>query len=64
MRDLAAHHNPPSVVGFIRHAILRKARCRTRDLLWATVGASLPRFEPAECRNCFRHCGYSAATGL
>ncbi len=43
-------------------AILRTARCRTRDLLWATIGACVPRFEPAECRNYFRHCGYSAAT--
>ena len=23
-------------------AILRKARCRTREVLWATIGASLP----------------------
>lgn len=45
-------------------AILRKARCRTRDVLWATIGASRPRFEPAECRNYFRHCGYSVAMGL
>jgi transposase len=45
-------------------AILRKARCRTNDVLWATIGACLRRFEPAECRNYFRHCGYSAAMGL
>jgi transposase len=45
-------------------ALLRKARCRTQDVLWATIGASLPRFEAAECRNYFRHCGYSTATGL
>jgi len=35
-----------------------------RDVRWATIGASVPRFEPAACRNYFRHCGYSAATGL
>ena len=44
-------------------AILRTARCRTRDLLWATIGASLPRVEPAECHNYFQHCGYSGTTG-
>ena len=43
-------------------AILRTARCRTRDVLWATIGASLPRFEPTECRHYFQHCGYSTAT--
>ena len=43
-------------------AILRKARCRTREVLWETIGAAVPRYEPAECRNYFRHCGYSAAT--
>ena len=45
-------------------AILRKARCRTRELLWETIGACVPQYAPAECRNYFRHCGYSAATGL
>jgi transposase len=43
-------------------AILRKARCRTREVLWDTIGAAVPRYRPAECRNYFRHCGYSAAT--
>jgi transposase len=43
-------------------SILRTARCRALESLWQTIGASLPRFEPAECRNYFRHCGYSAAT--
>ena len=45
-------------------AIQRKARCRTREVLWDTIGATVPRYQPAECRNYFRHCGYSAATGL
>ena len=45
-------------------AILRKARCRTREVLWETIGACVPGYEPAECRNYFRHCGYSAATVL
>ena len=36
----------------------------TREVLWDTIGATVPRYQPAECRNYFRHCGYSAATGL
>ena len=43
-------------------AILRKARCRTREVLWDTIGAAVPGYDPAECRNYFRHCGYSVAT--
>ena len=43
-------------------AILRKARCRTREVLWHTIGAAVPGYDPAECRNYFRHCGYSVAT--
>ena len=45
-------------------AILRKARCRTREVLWHTIGAAVPGYDPAECRNYFRHCGYSVATTL
>lgn len=43
-------------------AILRAARCRTRDTLWQTIGQCIPRFSAAECHQYFRHCGYSAAT--
>ena len=43
-------------------AILRKARCRTREVLWHTIGTAVPGYDPAECRNYFRHCGYSVAT--
>ena len=34
-------------------AILRKARCRTREVLWNTIGAAVPGYDPAECRNYF-----------
>ena len=27
-------------------AILRKARCRTREVLWDTIGATVPRYQP------------------
>lgn len=43
-------------------SILRAARARTREDLWATIGSCVPRFAPTECRNYFRHCGYLAAT--
>jgi transposase len=42
-------------------AILRAARCRTIDTLWPLLGTSLQHFSAAECRNYFRHAGYSAA---
>jgi transposase len=42
-------------------ALVRTARCRSIDTLWPLLGACVPRFTAAECRNYFRHCGYSAA---
>lgn len=42
-------------------AILRAARGRTLDAIWETIGQCLARFSAAECRQYFRHCGYSAA---
>ena len=30
--------------------------------LWPFLGECLAHFSPDECRNYFRHCGYSAAT--
>ena len=40
-------------------AILRAARCRSTETLWPLLGDCLTRFSAAECRNYFRHCGYS-----
>jgi len=40
-------------------AILRAARCRSVDTLWPLLGECLQRFSPDECRNYFRHAGYS-----
>jgi transposase len=40
--------------------LLRAAAERTVDRLWATIGRLLDWFTPAECRNYFRHCGYTA----
>ena len=59
----ALHDFNPIELAFAKlKAILRKARCRTREVLWNTIGAAVPGYDPAECRNYFRHCGYSVAT--
>ena len=42
-------------------AIVRAARCRSVETLWPLLGQCVPRFSPDECRNYFRHCGYSGA---
>ena len=43
-------------------ALVRTARCRRTETLWPFRGECLAHFSPDECRNYFRHCGYSAAT--
>lgn len=40
-------------------AILRAARCRSIETLWPLLGECLARFSDTECRNYFRHCGYT-----
>jgi transposase len=40
--------------------LLRRAAERTVEGLWTAIGRLLERFDPAECRNYFRHCGYTA----
>ena len=40
-------------------SIVRAARCRSIETLWPLLGECVPRFSPQECRNYFRHCGYS-----
>jgi transposase len=39
--------------------LLRTAGERTVDGLWATLGRLLDQFTRPECRNYFRHCGYT-----
>jgi transposase len=50
--------NPIEQVFAKLKALLRKAAPRTRETLWQTIGTSLDRFTPLECRNYIRHCGY------
>ncbi len=42
-------------------ALLRKAAARTREALWSAIGELLDAFEPAECQNYLRNCGYEPA---
>jgi transposase len=39
--------------------LLRSAAERTVEKLWRRIGTLLDRFQPDECRNYFRHCGYT-----
>jgi transposase len=39
-------------------ALLRKAEARTKDALWTAIGQLIDAFEPDECRNYIRNCGY------
>lgn len=43
--------------------LLRDAEERSVDALWKTIGRLLERFEPNECANYIRHCGF-AQSGL
>lgn len=38
--------------------LLRKAAPRSREALWHTIGETLERFSPTECRNYFASAGY------
>jgi transposase len=38
----------------------RTVAARTVEGLWQAIGRLLDEFRPAECRNYFRHCGYTA----
>ncbi len=40
--------------------MLRKSAERTVEGLWARIGQLLDQFTAEECRNYFRHCGYTA----
>ena len=54
--------NPIELYFAKRKALVRTARCRSTGTLWPFLGECVAHFSPDECRNCFRHGGYSAAT--
>lgn len=39
--------------------LLRSTAARTLDALWRAIGRSLDHFQPSECANYLRHCGYA-----
>ena len=50
--------NPIEQVFAKLKALLRKAKARSRDVLWDTIGTLLDAFTPAECRNYITNSGY------
>lgn len=54
--------NPIELCFAKRKALLRAARRRTLEELWATVALYLECFSATESRNSFRHCGDASAT--
>ena len=38
--------------------LLRRAEPRSRESLWQSIGNSLDRYTPQECKNYFKNCGY------
>ena len=52
--------NPIEQVFAKLKSLLRKAKERTVEGLWKRIGGLLDSFTAIECRNYFRHCGYTA----
>ena len=52
--------NPIEMVFSKLKALLRKAKERTRDSLWDSIGKSLDAFPPHECKAYLRHTGYGS----
>ncbi len=50
--------NPIEQVFAKLKALLRKTAARTKEALWAAIGQLLDSFEPHECKNYLRNCGY------
>ncbi|MBQ0821926.1 IS630 family transposase [Microvirga sp. HBU67558] len=50
--------NPIEQVFAKLKALLRKAAARTKEALWATIGALLDEFSPEECQNYLTNSGY------
>jgi transposase len=50
--------NPIEQVFAKLKALLRKAAARTKETLWATIGALLDEFSPEECQNYLTNSGY------
>ena len=51
--------NPIEQVFAKLKALARGAAPRSRETLWTSLGVALPQISPGECRQYFRHCGYT-----
>ncbi|MBS0562284.1 MAG: transposase, partial [Proteobacteria bacterium] len=49
--------NPIEQVFAKLKALIRRTQPRTRERLWQTIGTTLDRFAPAECRNYLANSG-------
>jgi transposase len=54
--------NPIEQVFAKLKTLLRRAEPRTRTSLWQTIGQTLDRFTPTECRNYLANCGYGQSS--
>ena len=52
--------NPIEQVFAKLKALPRKAQERTLEALWKRTGLSLDQFQPAECANYLKNCGYAS----
>lgn len=50
--------NPIELLFSKLKSLLRSAAARTVDALWTALGTISKQFNPTECRNYLRHCGY------
>lgn len=44
--------------------LLRRAKARSTAALYEATAHALRKVTPEECRNCFRHCGYTATSKM
>ena len=51
--------NPIEMVFSKLKTLVRKAKMRTMETLWKKLGELCDRFPPQECKNYFRHAGYT-----
>ena len=51
--------NPIELVFSKLKRLLRSAAARTVEALWQAIGRTLAEFDPSECANYLRHCGYA-----
>jgi len=56
-QELEPPANPGRFISKLK-ALLRKAATRTVEALWRAIADALDVFNPSECANFFKACGY------